>query len=61
MPEVQTLDAPAIKDTFSKLGVVIPPPEHQTPEYHGAFVKSEITKWSAPIKASGATACDNED
>lgn len=53
---VRALDAPAIKDTFSKLGVVIPPPEHRTPEYLGAFVKSEITKWSAPIKASGATA-----
>jgi tripartite-type tricarboxylate transporter receptor subunit TctC len=53
---VQALDAPAIKDTFSKLGVVIPPSEHRTPEYLGAFVKSEIAKWSAPIKASGATA-----
>ena len=31
-----------------------PFPYRATPEYLGAFVKSEIEKWAAPIKASGA-------
>jgi hypothetical protein len=28
--------------------------DRATPEYLGTFVKSEIDKWSGPIKASGA-------
>jgi tripartite-type tricarboxylate transporter receptor subunit TctC len=28
----------------------------RSPEYLGKFVESEIVKWAAPIKASGATA-----
>jgi hypothetical protein len=26
-----------------------------TPQYLGSFVKSEIDKWAAPIKASGVS------
>jgi hypothetical protein len=29
------------------------PNDRATPEYLGKFVKSEIEKWAAPIKASG--------
>jgi tripartite-type tricarboxylate transporter receptor subunit TctC len=50
------LDSPVVKERFSKLGATIPPVERRSPEYLGAFVQSEIAKWAAPIKASGATA-----
>jgi hypothetical protein len=33
---------------------VIVPPERRTPAYLSQFVKSEIEKWAAPIKQSGA-------
>jgi hypothetical protein len=29
--------------------------DRTTPEYLATFVQSEIVKWAAPIKASGAT------
>jgi hypothetical protein len=35
---------------------MIVPDDRATPQYLGNFVKSEIDKWAAPIKASGATA-----
>ena len=38
------------------LGAVIVPDDRATPQYLGGFVKSEIEKWAAPIKASGASA-----
>lgn len=53
---MRTLDTPSIRERLLKLGAVIPAPERRTPEYLGAFVKSEIEKWAGPIKASGATA-----
>lgn len=53
---MQTLDTPSIKERLLKMGAVVPAPERRTPEYLGAFVRSEIAKWAGPIKASGATA-----
>jgi tripartite-type tricarboxylate transporter receptor subunit TctC len=50
-----TLDTPAVRDRLQGLGAVVPPPQHRTPAYLGAFVASEITKWAAPIRASGIT------
>ena len=43
----QALDAPVIRERLAKLGAVIPGPERRTPEYLGAFVKSEVEKWAA--------------
>jgi len=51
----KALGAPVIRERLAKLGAVIPAPERRTPEYLDAFVKSEVEKWAAPIKASGAT------
>jgi hypothetical protein len=31
-------------------------PDQQSPQWLGQFVKSEIEKWAAPIKASGVSA-----
>jgi tripartite-type tricarboxylate transporter receptor subunit TctC len=50
----ETMKTPAVKDRLEGLGVMIVPPEKETPEYLDQFVKSEIEKWAAPIRASGA-------
>jgi hypothetical protein len=34
-------------------GAQVVPDERATPEYLGSFLKSEIEKWAAPIKAAG--------
>jgi tripartite-type tricarboxylate transporter receptor subunit TctC len=50
----ETMKAPAVKDRLQGLGVMIVPLDKQSPEYLDKFVKSEIEKWAAPIRASGA-------
>lgn len=50
----ETMKTPIVKDRLEGLGVMIVPPEKETPEYLDQFVKSEIEKWAAPIRASGA-------
>jgi tripartite-type tricarboxylate transporter receptor subunit TctC len=49
------MHTPAVKDRLEGLGAMIVPDERATPEYLAGFVKSEIEKWAAPIKASGAS------
>ena len=36
-------------------GAVIVSDDRATPEYLGQFLKAEIEKWAAPIKASGVS------
>jgi tripartite-type tricarboxylate transporter receptor subunit TctC len=50
------MHTPAVKERLEGLGAVIVPDDRATPQYLGNFVKSEIEKWAAPIKASGASA-----
>ncbi len=50
----ETMKTPNVQDRLQGLGVTIVPPEKETPEYLDKFVKSEIAKWAAPIRASGA-------
>ena len=45
---------PDVKKRLGDLGAQIVSAERTSPGYLGAFVKSEIEKWAAPIKASGA-------
>jgi tripartite-type tricarboxylate transporter receptor subunit TctC len=47
------LDAPEVRDSMFKQGL---DPAGGTPEEFGAYIKSELAKWSKVIKASGATA-----
>ena len=47
--------APTVRERIEGLGAVIVSEDRATPEYLGQFVKSEIEKWAAPIKASGVT------
>ena len=43
-----------VRKRLGDLGAQIVSADRATPEYLGGFVKSEIEKWAAPIKASGA-------
>lgn len=52
---VEAMNTPAIKDTLGKSGAQVVPNNRATAEYLGTFLKSEIEKWAAPIKASGET------
>jgi tripartite-type tricarboxylate transporter receptor subunit TctC len=51
---IQAMDTPAVRERLEGLGAVIVGPDRRTPDYLAGFVKSEIEKWAAPIKASGA-------
>jgi tripartite-type tricarboxylate transporter receptor subunit TctC len=47
------LESPEMKDSMIKQGL---DPAGGTPEEFGAYIKSELVKWSKVIRASGATA-----
>src|SRR5262252_11202472 len=51
----EAVETPAVRERYNRIGVTIPPPERRTPEYLAKFVPSEIERWAAPIKASGAS------
>jgi tripartite-type tricarboxylate transporter receptor subunit TctC len=50
---VQAMQTAAVRDRLQKFGVQFVSDDRATPEYLSGFVKSEIAKWAAPIKASG--------
>jgi tripartite-type tricarboxylate transporter receptor subunit TctC len=50
---VQAMETPAVRERLEGLGAVIVAADRRTPDYLAGFVKSEIEKWAAPIKASG--------
>ena len=50
---VQATNTPALRDRLQKLGVQVVSDDRATPEYLAGFIKSEVEKWAAPIKASG--------
>jgi tripartite-type tricarboxylate transporter receptor subunit TctC len=51
---VAAMNAEDVQKRLGDLGAQIVTPDRRTPDYLGQFVKSEIDKWAAPIKASGA-------
>jgi tripartite-type tricarboxylate transporter receptor subunit TctC len=51
---ITAMNADDVKKRLGDVGAQIVTPDRRTPEYLGQFVKSEIEKWAAPIKASGA-------
>jgi tripartite-type tricarboxylate transporter receptor subunit TctC len=53
---IAAINTPAVKERLQGLGATVAKPDQQSPEFLGAFVKSEIEKWAAPIKASGVSA-----
>ena len=52
---VEAMKTPSVRERLEALGAVVVPEERATPEYLGQYVKREIDKWAAPIKASGVT------
>jgi tripartite-type tricarboxylate transporter receptor subunit TctC len=50
----RALENATVRERLATLGLDIPPAERRTPDYLGKYVTAEMTKWAAPIKASGA-------
>jgi tripartite-type tricarboxylate transporter receptor subunit TctC len=51
----QALENPTLVERFRNIGVVVPAANRRSPEYFTTFVKTEIERWKAPIKASGVS------
>jgi tripartite-type tricarboxylate transporter receptor subunit TctC len=47
------MKTPAVRDKLQGFGAQVASDDRATPQYLAEFVKSEIVKWAAPIKASG--------
>jgi len=52
---VQAMNTPAVRERLEGFGAQVVSDDRATPAYLGQFVKSEIEKWAAPIKASGVS------
>ena len=52
---VQAMKTPAVREALEKAGAQVVSDDRATSQYLGEFIKSEIEKWAAPIKASGVT------
>jgi tripartite-type tricarboxylate transporter receptor subunit TctC len=50
---VAAMTTPAVHDRLQSLGAMVVTADRATPAYLGKFTADEITKWAAPIKASG--------
>jgi tripartite-type tricarboxylate transporter receptor subunit TctC len=48
------IDIAWVRERLEGLGLNIPPPQRRTPDYLAKLIPSELVKWAAPIKASGA-------
>jgi len=52
---VEAMKTPAVRERLQGFGAQVVSDDRATPAYLGSFVKSEIEKWAAPIKASGVS------
>jgi len=50
---VEAMKTPAVRERLQSLGAQIVSDDRMTPDYLGKFLKAEIDKWAAPIKAAG--------
>jgi tripartite-type tricarboxylate transporter receptor subunit TctC len=53
---IGAIETPSVQERLQKLGATVAKKNEQSPQWLGDFVKSEVKKWEAPIKASGVTA-----
>ncbi|MGZ3410333.1 MAG: Bug family tripartite tricarboxylate transporter substrate binding protein [Xanthobacteraceae bacterium] len=53
---IEMIKTPSVRERLQPIGAQIVSDDRMTPEYLGKFLKSEIEKWAAPIKASGVSA-----
>jgi tripartite-type tricarboxylate transporter receptor subunit TctC len=47
-------DMPVVRERLESLGLNVPTRDRRTPEYLQSLVLSDLEKWAAPVKASGA-------
>ncbi|QCI66474.1 Bug family tripartite tricarboxylate transporter substrate binding protein [Phreatobacter stygius] len=52
---IQAMDTPSVRDRLTGLGAIMTVPERRGGPYLERFVRSEIDKWAAPIRASGVS------
>jgi tripartite-type tricarboxylate transporter receptor subunit TctC len=52
---LEAMKSPMVQDRLGTVGAVIVSQDRATPQYLGQFLKSEVEKWAAPIKASGVS------
>jgi tripartite-type tricarboxylate transporter receptor subunit TctC len=52
---LEAMKTPAVREKLEAAGLQFVSDDRTTPEYLATFVQSEIVKWAAPIKASGAS------
>jgi len=52
---VEAIKTKSVRERLEGLGATIVSDDRTTPAYLNQFVKSEITKWAAPIKAAGVS------
>jgi tripartite-type tricarboxylate transporter receptor subunit TctC len=50
---IEAIKTAAVSERLSGLGAQIVSDDRMTPDYLGKFLKEEIDKWAAPIKAAG--------
>src|SRR5262249_56530520 len=50
---VAAMETPAVRARMTEIGADLVAPERRSPDYLGRFVREEIAKWAAPIRASG--------
>ena len=53
---VAAMNTPDVQQRLKDIGVTIVAPERTSPDYLAAFVRSEIVKWAAVMKAAGVVA-----
>jgi tripartite-type tricarboxylate transporter receptor subunit TctC len=53
---VGAIETASVQERLEKLGATVAKKNEQTPQWLADFVKSEVKKWEAPIKASGVAA-----
>ena len=53
---VQALADPTVKARLAQIGQNLFPPEQQTPEFLGAYHKTEVQKWTPVVQAAGVKA-----
>jgi hypothetical protein len=53
---VKAARTPSVRERLEGLGAIVVTPQRMTPKYLDEFVRSEIEKWAAPIKAAGVSA-----
>ena len=53
---VAAMETPAVRARMAEIGADLVGLERRSPEYLAGFVRGEIAKWAAPIRASGVQA-----